>query len=89
MAIPSVDLAEFLSGDSERKKGILFSSLEGAARNLCHTYRFSIRFFLHPKSKMSLKCLESCIDNKHPKAYDDITAGEYLDERLREIGWKK
>jgi isopenicillin N synthase-like dioxygenase len=46
-------------------------------------------FFLHPKSEMSLACLESCIDVEHPKAYPDATAGEYLDERLREIGLKK
>jgi isopenicillin N synthase-like dioxygenase len=54
-----------------------------------HTSRFSIPFFLHPKSEMSLACLESCIDASHPKAYPDATAGEYLDERLREIGLKK
>lgn len=58
-------------------------------REFWHTSRFSIPFFLHPKSNMSLKCLESCIDSEHPKAYEDITAGEYLDERLREIGLKK
>jgi hypothetical protein len=38
---------------------------------------------------MSLAALESCIDEEHPKAFEDITAGEYLDERLREIGLKK
>jgi isopenicillin N synthase-like dioxygenase len=59
------------------------------ARELWHTSRFSIPFFLHPKSSMSLKCLDSCIDAEHPKAYEDATAGEYLDERLREIGLKK
>lgn len=53
------------------------------------TPRFSIPFFLHPKSQMSLACLDKCIDADHPKAYEDITAGEYLDERLREIGLKK
>jgi isopenicillin N synthase-like dioxygenase len=53
------------------------------------TSRFSIPFFLHPKSSMSLACLPSCIDAAHPKAYPDATAGEYLDERLREIGLKK
>ena len=53
------------------------------------TSRFSIPFFLHPKSEMSLACLESCIDASHPRAYPDATAGEYLDERLREIGLKK
>ncbi len=58
-------------------------------RELWHTSRFSIPFFLHPKSSMSLQCLNSCIDAAHPKAYEDATAGEYLDERLREIGLKK
>lgn len=58
-------------------------------RTLWHTSRFSMPFFLHPKSAMSLACLESCIDAAHPKAYPDATAGEYLDERLREIGLKK
>ncbi len=54
-----------------------------------HTSRFSMPFFLHPRSEMSLACLESCINDAHPKVYVDVTAGEYLDERLREIGLKK
>ncbi len=58
------------------------------ARQFWHTSRFSIPFFLHPKTSMSLRCLVNCIDDTHPKLYDDITAGEYLDERLREIGLK-
>ncbi len=58
-------------------------------RNLWHTSRFSIPFFLHPRSEVSLACLEGCVDGAHPKAYEDFTAGEYLDERLREIGLKK
>ena len=58
-------------------------------RELWGTSRYSIPFFLHPRSEMSLASLNSCIDNKHPKAYEDATAGEYLDERLREIGLKK
>ena len=58
-------------------------------RDMWHTSRFSIPFFLHPKSSMSLACLKSCIDENHPRAYEDATAGEYLDERLREIGLKK
>ena len=53
------------------------------------TSRFSIPFFLHPRSAMSLACLDDCIDPDHPKAYEDATAGEYLDERLREIGLKQ
>jgi isopenicillin N synthase-like dioxygenase len=57
-------------------------------RELMRTSRFSVPFFLHPKSEMDLTCLQSCIDAEHPKAYESITAGEYLDERLREIGLK-
>lgn len=57
-------------------------------RELMKYSRFSVPFFLHPKSGMDLTSLESCIDADHPKLYSDITAGEYLDERLREIGLK-
>ncbi|WP_448520704.1 isopenicillin N synthase family dioxygenase [Rhodoflexus sp.] len=53
------------------------------------TSRFSIPFFMHPRSEMSLACLPNCIDEANPKAYPDITAGEFLNERLREIGLKK
>lgn len=58
-------------------------------RERMHEPRYSMPFFLHPRSDMDLTCLESCIDAQHPKAYTDMTAGEYLDERLREIGLKK
>ena len=53
-----------------------------------HTSRFSIPFFLHPQSPVSLSCLESCITADNPRMYNDITAGEYLHERLIEIGLK-
>lgn len=54
-----------------------------------HTHRYSIPFFLHPRSEMKLDCLESCISADNPLHYEPITAGEYLNERLREIGLKK
>lgn len=50
--------------------------------------RFSIPFFLHPRSEMRLDCLPSCVSDENPKHYEDCSAGEYLDERLREIGLK-
>lgn len=50
--------------------------------------RYSVPFFLHPRASMSLAALASCVDEQHPKVYPDTTAGEYLDERLREIGLK-
>lgn len=48
--------------------------------------RYSLPFFLHPQSAMPLNCLENCIDEDHPKKYDDINAGDYLNQRLKEIG---
>lgn len=53
-----------------------------------HTPRYSIPFFLHPISSMPLNCLTECISSENPKRFEDITAGEYLDQRLREIGLK-
>jgi len=58
-------------------------------RELWDTPRLSIPFFLHPRSEMDLSCLESCVSDADPAAYEPITAGDYLDERLREIGLKK
>ncbi len=54
-----------------------------------HLPRLSIPFFLHPVSSMRLDCLPSCVTPDNPLRYSPITAGEYLDERLREIGLKK
>ena len=53
------------------------------------TPRFSIPFFLHPRSEMRLDCLPQCISASNPIAYEPISGGEYLMERLREIGLKK
>ena len=58
------------------------------SRELWHTSRFSIPFFLHPKSSMSLRCLDNCVTTDQPISYTDISAGDYLDERLKEIGLK-
>ena len=57
-------------------------------RELMKNSRYSVPFFLHPKADMDLTSLASCIDAENPKLYSDMTAGEYLDERLREIGLK-
>lgn len=51
--------------------------------------RFSLPFFLHPRSDMRLDCLESCVTSDYQRHYEPISAGEYLNERLREIGLRK
>jgi isopenicillin N synthase-like dioxygenase len=49
--------------------------------------RFSMPFFMHPRAEASLNPLESCIKRQGgKKQFRDITAGEYLSERLKEIG---
>ncbi len=53
------------------------------------TPRYSIPFFMHPRSEMKLNCLPQCISEEQPKAFDDITAGEFLHQRLVEIGLLK
>lgn len=51
--------------------------------------RYSTPFFLHPRSDMDLTCLDSCISDESPKTYSDMTAGEFLTERLIELGLRK
>jgi isopenicillin N synthase-like dioxygenase len=43
-------------------------------------------FFMHPRGDMKLNCIPECVDDTNPKAYEDITAGEFLHQRLVEIG---
>ena len=51
--------------------------------------RFSIPFFMHPRGDMDLSCMELCVDEQHPKSFDDIMAGDFLIQRLIEIGHLK
>lgn len=53
------------------------------------TPRYSIPFFLHPRSEMRLDCLTGCIEEGETAKWSPISAGEYLDQRLAEIGLKK
>ena len=58
-------------------------------REKWNTSRYSIPFFLHPRSEVSLNCLPSCISESNPKNFSNITAGEYLEQRIIELGLKK
>ena len=58
-------------------------------RELLGTPRYSIPFFMHPRAEMDLTCLPSCVSEDQPKKYNDMTAGEFLEERLQEIGLKQ
>lgn len=53
--------------------------------------RFSMPFFVHPKPDVRVGPLSSCISLSDAKQspYKDQSAGEFLNERLREIGLKQ
>ena len=46
--------------------------------------RYSMPFFMHPHSDAMLSCLESCKGDG--AKFEDITAGAFLEQRLKEIG---
>lgn len=72
--------------------GVLKSTIHRVVnppRALMNTPRYSIPFFLHPRSDMSLAALPQCVTATNAKRWDDITAGAFLDQRLAEIGLKK
>jgi isopenicillin N synthase-like dioxygenase len=49
--------------------------------------RFSMPCFVHPRKEVDLTPLPSCVDRTGgERRYHAITAGDYLDRRLREIG---
>jgi len=49
--------------------------------------RYSMPFFLHLRSDFSLRTLPQCVSAENPDRYPHaITADDYLQERLREIG---
>lgn len=51
--------------------------------------RYSMPFFLHLRSDFPLATLSQCIDDSHPDLYPEvITADEFLQQRLVEIGLK-
>lgn len=51
--------------------------------------RYSTPFFLHPRADMDLSCLPGSVTSGRPKKYENVTAGEFLEERLIELGLKK
>ncbi len=51
--------------------------------------RFSIPFFLHANPYVSLACHPSCITAENPKGFEDITVGDFLNIRLKELGLMK
>ena len=81
-----INVGDMLSRLSNEKLKSTVHRVINPPRELWGTSRYSIPFFMHPISGMPLNCLENCIDKEHPKRFEDITAGEFLNERLIELG---
>ncbi len=91
-ALPSqlvVNVGDMLERLTNNKLKSTIHRVVNPPRERMNTPRYSIPFFMHPRSEMSLACLENCIDKENPKTFEDITAGEFLNQRLAEIGLKK
>ncbi len=84
-----INVGDMLSRHTNNKLKSTIHRVVNPPRELWGTSRYSIPFFMHPISEMKLNVLESCIDDEHPKQFEDITAGEFLNERLVELGLKK
>lgn len=81
-----INVGDMLSRHTNNKLKSTIHQVVNPPRELWGTSRFSIPFFMHPISEMPLNCLENCIDADNPKQFEDITAGEFLTERLIELG---
>ena len=81
-----INVGDMLSRHTNNKLKSTIHRVVNPPRELWGTSRYSIPFFMHPVNSMKLNVLESCIDDEHPKLFDDITADEFLNERLMELG---
>src|SRR5688572_7119837 len=84
-----VNVGDMLERLTNKKLKSTIHRVVNPPRHLMNTPRYSIPFFMHPRSEMSLAALPDCVDANNPKQWEDITAGEFLDQRLAEIGLKK
>lgn len=81
-----INVGDMLSRHTNNKLKSTIHRVVNPPRELWGTSRYSIPFFMHPVSDMKLDVLDSCIDENNAKAFEDITAGEFLNQRLIELG---
>jgi isopenicillin N synthase-like dioxygenase len=84
-----INVGDMLSRHTNNKLKSTVHRVINPSKELMKKSRYSIPFFMHPISDMELNVLESCIDENNPKSFDDITAGEFLNQRLIELGLLK
>jgi len=81
-----INVGDMLSRHSNNRLKSTVHRVVNPPKELWGTSRYSIPFFMHPVSEMPLNCLDNCITDENPKGFEDITAGDFLTERLIELG---
>ncbi len=81
-----INVGDMLSRHTNNKLKSTIHRVVNPPKELWGSSRYSIPFFMHPISDMKLNVLDGCVNPKNPKQFEDITAGEFLNERLIELG---
>lgn len=81
-----INVGDMLSRLTNNKLKSTIHRVVNPNEQIVNKSRYSIPFFMHPKLHMPLDCLENCVGENNPKQYEDCTAGEFLTERLIELG---
>jgi len=84
-----INVGDMLSRHSNNRLKSTIHRVVNPPKESWGTSRYSIPFFMHPVSEMPLNCLENCVTKENPKGFEDITAGDFLTERLIELGLVK
>jgi isopenicillin N synthase-like dioxygenase len=84
-----VNVGDMLERLTNKKLKSTIHRVVNPPREKMNSSRYSIPFFMHPRSEMDLTCLDNCVNANHPKQFEDATAGEFLEVRLRELGLRK
>lgn len=81
-----VNVGDMLSRHTNNTLKSTIHRVVNPPKELWGTSRYSIPFFMHPVATMPLNVLDHCITSENPKQFEDITAGEFLYERLVDLG---
>ena len=84
-----VNIGDMLSRHTNNKLKSTIHRVVNPPKDLWNSSRYSIPFFLHPRLEMPLNCIDSCVDEQNPKGFKDITAGDFLYQRLVDLGLVK
>ena len=81
-----INVGDMLSRLTNNKLKSTIHRVINPTEELWGSSRYSIPFFMHPVASMKLNCLPQCVSEENPKEFENTTAGEYLTERLIELG---